>query len=77
VKLYAVYNGYQGYEPVHVMVVADSEERAVQLASAELKKEATVNGKPIYEEDYWTELEANCLFDPEIDTKESVSDVIS
>ena len=37
-KLYRVYNGYMGFGPVHVLVIADSNNQARGLASEAFKK---------------------------------------
>jgi hypothetical protein len=49
-KLYEVTNGYVGDSYVRVLVIAESEERAKELASAKLKEEAR-------NEDYEKEVE--------------------
>lgn len=77
-KLWCVENGYLGNGNVHVLVVADSEERAKELASESFKREAEKMGtrrgwradagyvdEPFYTDDYWevSELRAELVFD--------------
>ncbi|GIO63567.1 hypothetical protein [Paenibacillus cineris] len=57
-KLYQVYNGYNGYGPVHVTVIANNEEEAKALASTKLKENGTR-----YSESYWLNLEVVLLSD--------------
>ena len=67
-NLYKVYNGYTGFSAVHVIVVADSESRAKELASSAFKKD----GERAYKQSYWTNLEVELLLES---IKEYVSEV--
>jgi len=74
-NLYNIYNGYQGDGPVHVIVIAESEQQAKELASEAFKKNALREkvvspfDTPfikeqyyIYPENYWTDLEVDLLY---------------
>ncbi|WP_425204003.1 hypothetical protein [Priestia megaterium] len=39
-NLYEIYNGYTGYGSVHVIVLAENDEKAKELASEQLKESA-------------------------------------
>ena len=67
-NLYKVYNGYTGFSAVHVIVLADNNNRAVELASEAFKKE----GEGKYKKSYWSNLEAELLAE---NIKEYVSEV--
>ena len=54
-KLYEVTNGYTGYSYVRCLVIAENEEQAKDLATAKYKE---VDG---YGDDYWANLEAECM----------------
>lgn len=74
-NLYQVYNGYMGDGPVNVVVIANNEHRARELASANLKESVKDTGKYAhinprcgidgvyykYPEIYWTKLEVVLL----------------
>ena len=64
-KLYECHNGFMGYAPVRVLVVASSKKKAKALASEAFKKDAEeINGrltKPMYPSRYWENVEANML----------------
>ena len=66
-KLYEVTNGYIGSSYVRVLVIAKDEERAVELAREQYKKEFDKSSF------YYKRLEANCLC--EDISKEWVSEV--
>lgn len=53
-KLYEVQNGYIGYNAVHVLVVCETEERALELAAKKFKKEYENHHATSYEPDYYT-----------------------
>lgn len=84
-KLYQVYNGFTGYSDVHVLVVAENEDRANELASEEFKAKArneSYDPQSIfpsrkeefkYSESYWTNLDV-CLIQDDL-TIESVGEV--
>jgi hypothetical protein len=59
-KLYRVLNGYQGFGEVKVFVVAPNEKRAIELARERYKKETESEYNP-YDEDYYKNLEADCM----------------
>lgn len=56
-KLYRVDNGFVGCSDVHIIIVAENERQALDLAREKFKKE-----KP-YNENYWSNLEAELLCD--------------
>jgi len=62
-KLYEVTNGYCGESNVKVFVIAESEERAKQLAYKRYKKDAEEKNEyfVVYKESYYTNLTAECL----------------
>ncbi|MHC1683703.1 MAG: hypothetical protein AB6733_12215 [Clostridiaceae bacterium] len=62
-KLYEVKNGYIGESCVKVFVIAESEERAQQLAYKRYKKHAEEKNKyfKVYSQSYFTNLTAECL----------------
>lgn len=48
-KLYRVYNGYMGFGPVHVLVIANTKKLARELASEAFKKVGGERyGEPYY-----------------------------
>jgi len=59
-NLYEITNGYTGFSYVRCLVVADSDERAKELAIPKFK-EAGVNERQ--NERYWTNLDANLLIE--------------
>jgi hypothetical protein len=77
-KLFRVYNGYTGFSQVYVLVIAESEERALEIATETFKKEAEDKeylemwGKFQYTERYYTNLEIELLCDA---TQEWVSQI--
>lgn len=62
-KLYEVTNGYIGESYVKVLVIAENEERAKQLAYKRYKKEAGERNKrfKVYSEAYYNNLTIECL----------------
>ncbi|MHB9110624.1 MAG: hypothetical protein ACYDCO_26530 [Armatimonadota bacterium] len=59
-KLYRIYNGYTGDSAVHVLVVAESKERALELAAERFKQESESRLNP-YPSRYWQNLTAEFL----------------
>lgn len=57
-KLYIVENGYTGNGSVECSVIAENEERAIELAREEYKKHAK---ELYYISDYYNNLYATCL----------------
>nr|WP_158327645.1 hypothetical protein [Brevibacillus laterosporus] len=57
-KLWEVTNGFMGYSYCHVIAIADTEERAKELASEKFKERASSEN-----ERFWTNLEVECLGD--------------
>lgn len=55
-KLYVITNGYQGSGLVKVYVVAQNEERAIELARVKFKEETEQPGSP-YDQSYHVDLE--------------------
>lgn len=55
-KLYVILNGYQGDGAVKVYVVAQNEERAIELARAKFKEATERPGSP-YDQSYYVDLE--------------------
>lgn len=68
-KLWEVTNGYIADSYVRVLVVAETEERAIELASEKLEEGShyycRILEKTIYKypEEYWTDLEAEVIFE--------------
>jgi len=58
-KLYRAYNGYTGFSAVHVIVVAESETQAAELAANSFK----VEGERKCDERYWQNIEVELLCD--------------
>lgn len=63
-KLYEVYNGYEGYTSIRVMVIAENEERAFFLASEKFKENARNPRRD--KENYFFSEEAEEFLQPEI-----------
>jgi hypothetical protein len=59
-RLYEVCNGYRGYGPVHVLVIAPDEEYALALAAERLQSCAIAES---YDDDYWEALTCRLLCD--------------
>lgn len=66
-KLYEVCNGYRGYDYTHVLVTAENEERAKELAKTQFQKGAVnpygIKPKLAYKPNYWTDLETEVIFE--------------
>jgi len=68
-KLYEVRNGYTGESIVKCFIIAETEKRALELASESLREDSKWKyGKHIYDdekhqynEEYWTHLTIKCL----------------
>ena len=62
-KLYEVCNGFIGNSSVKVFVIADTEEKALEIARDKFLKEASeiIYGKPRYPSSYYENLTAKCL----------------
>lgn len=63
--LFRVTNGYTGFGDVHVICVAESEERALKAAREKIKANVVrttfSDGKPIYSSSYYKNLTAELL----------------
>lgn len=75
INFYRVYNGYQGYEPVHVEVFAANEERAFEMASKAFKEDSDKRTYNPYPSRYWTNLEINFITET-TRTEESIGEVM-
>lgn len=49
-KLFRVYNGYMGFSSISVVVLAETEERAIELAREDFKKNKGIHGKGYYKD---------------------------
>ena len=59
-KLYECHNGFMGYAPVRVLVVASSEEEARELARDAFRNEGE---SEIHGSRYWSDIEVELLCD--------------
>lgn len=68
-KCYRVYNGWNGATAVYCIVIANDEKEAMELATPKFKKEAKEqlgyvnNYEDRYPKSYYTNLEAELIFD--------------
>jgi len=70
-KLFEVRNGYIGESVTKCFVIAETEERALELASISFREESKFEygnylydgEKHLYHQAYWTNLKAECLVD--------------
>ena len=67
-KLFRATNGYIGFSDVHCYVVAESEERARELATDKFKE------VELYKENYWNDLEIEYICDCDKEFATDVSD---
>lgn len=76
-KLYEVRNGYTGESYVRCYVVAQTEERAIELAREKYKEEAHkigLLGVRLFPDNFYTDLEAEELLDVSIEGATDLSD---
>ncbi|MBU9724137.1 MULTISPECIES: hypothetical protein [Bacillaceae] len=80
-NLYRVYNGYEAIVPIHIEVIASTEDRAEEIAKKMFKMEAVVSNleEDIDEEiesDFWTDLEVEFVHEIRELDREFVSALI-
>jgi len=76
-KLYEVRNGYAGESYVRCYVVAQTEERAIDLARVKYQEEANIIGSlgaPIFDETFYNNLEAEEVLDVSVEGATDLSD---
>lgn len=62
-KLWKVYNGFMSFIPVHVLIVAKTKKRAIELATEAFKKDVADSKRLSDCERYWTGLTVEKIAD--------------